>query len=137
MRPHRATRFALLAVAALAVTTVLAAAPASAAPSTTGSRQPATDQAAQFPSYFTIYYGCLPGPRCTWSVVCNAGTTHQIPLPVMANNQGSLNQCEDRVWLHQNPDGSGYALCINPGSATGPFHRTYQQLLISNNTANC
>jgi hypothetical protein len=60
------------------------------------------------------------------------------------------NNCNTRVWLHQNVDGSGNALCIDPANVYNPtfmnanpdFDWTresghYSQIWISANQAPC
>jgi hypothetical protein len=51
------------------------------------------------------------------------------------------NTCNVRIWLHENPDGSGNAYCISPNTTVGiypgqvgPF---YEQFQISGNQAPC
>jgi hypothetical protein len=46
------------------------------------------------------------------------------------------NNCDVRVWLYQNLDGSGYNFCVSPGTSFHP-NRQYERLWISENSSNC
>jgi hypothetical protein len=49
---------------------------------------------------------------------------------------GATNNCDVRIWLYQNPGGSGYNLCVSPGQYKA-LNRIYARLWISSNTSPC
>ena len=73
---------------------------------------------------------------------CVQGATHTEYEPAGGNYLyvGSMqNHCNTRVWLHEYPNGSGYAFCVNPFGTwtyTG-FNGNFQQFQISANQALC
>lgn len=82
---------------------------------------------------FLLYYNTMP-PGGHFTYACHGGATHIIPafLDLLSGH----NNCSVRVWLHQNPDGSGRALCIRPHSVA-QIRRMYRQVQITNNTKSC
>lgn len=104
-----ATAASLLSVAAIIASTV----PASAASS----------------------YVTLTGDRGTEEFTCKV-TTHGINVgPLYHANNG----CGNRVWLHQNLNGSGWGFCISGHSDVSipTKYETAQQAQVSSNKAKC
>ena len=46
------------------------------------------------------------------------------------------NPCSTRLWLHQNGDGSGNALCISPGTQANVSGH-WRQFYLSTNKSKC
>ena len=73
---------------------------------------------------------------------CVQGATHtlydQTGTPIWLVSV--KNSCNTRVWLHQNTNGSGGSLCVNPNGSwtlTNYYGTYYYQLQISGNQAPC
>jgi len=82
----------------------------------------------------TSYLYFNTNPATQQSVLCQFGTSGSVLHP--SELYKVRNNCSVRMWLHQNADGSGYALCINKTS-TANINRIYRQWLVSSNTAAC
>jgi len=67
-------------------------------------------------------------------VACAFSTTGSVQHP--AEIIRVVNNCSVRMWLHQYANGSGRALCINPGT-TAEINRTYRQWQVTSNQSNC
>lgn len=67
--------------------------------------------------------------------VCGSGG-HATPTGGAAQ---VINLCPYRAWLHQYPDGTGWAYCISPNQAVNPAGKYSDafQVLASSNKANC
>ncbi len=63
---------------------------------------------------------------------CATGNHGTINPPLSAENQ-----CISRVWLYQNPQKTGRALCISPGSSTGTLHTRWVFFVIVSNQNRC
>ncbi len=70
---------------------------------------------------------------------CAAGNySTDFALSDPAKGAWVTNDCNVRVWLHQYSNGTGYNLCISPSpSATVFIYRSYQNIYVSTNGANC
>jgi len=84
---------------------------------------------------FILYLNSSP-PGGNIKVACNGGATHTVSAGAALEELSGRNNCSVRVWLHQNPDGSGRALCIRPHSLA-TLKRAYRQIQITHNTATC
>jgi len=87
--------------------------------------------------YFSIQDQVCSSGQCIYPYVCNSGTYLPGGRLLASRAPFVQNNCTVRVWLHQNSNGSGYALCIGQGTRTGTLHRDYRQFLISTNTSPC
>jgi hypothetical protein len=70
----------------------------------------------------------------TESVLCNFNASGLVAHP--ADIFQVHNKCSVRMFLHQNADGSGHALCIRPNS-TATIAATYRQYKITENSSPC
>lgn len=64
---------------------------------------------------------------------CVRGTTGVLPNN---NEDAAINNCNVRVWLNQNPDGTGYNFCISPGDTVN-INRTFWEVSVTGNTSRC
>jgi hypothetical protein len=66
-------------------------------------------------------------------IACVRGSNGDLtnPDPVSA-----INNCNVRVWLNENPDGTGYNFCISPGDTVN-IHRSFFEVSITGNTTRC
>jgi hypothetical protein len=143
---RRVTISAAIAIAASSATSAAAVAVTSAA-APNGLRQAvhttakvarssaASSSTAQSVNHFLLYYNTEP-PGGHLSYACHGGATHVVPALIAMDELAGRNNCSVRVWLHQNPDGSGRALCIRPHSVA-KIQRVYRQVQITNNTKSC
>lgn len=66
-------------------------------------------------------------------IPCVRGTN----TPISPNNPDeATNNCNVRVWLNQNPNGTGYNFCISPGDTVN-INRTFSEVSITGNTSRC
>jgi hypothetical protein len=95
---------------------------------------------------------CDAGNGFELYTLVGVGTT-PLPSPYNCTNYGAIPEtnswiylvqpydCNTRIWLHQNPDGTGNSLCIGPPGlhdSVGPFTEDeYQQALTTNVQAPC
>jgi hypothetical protein len=79
-----------------------------------------------------IYYNTNPATQ--QNVLCQFGTSGNITHP--SEVYRVRNNCSVRMWLHANKDGSGYTVCINPGTVAD-INRTYRQWQVTSNGARC
>lgn len=47
------------------------------------------------------------------------------------------NNCNTRLWLHENLDGSGLSFCLSPNSSQIHLYRTWRQFYLSTNHEQC
>jgi hypothetical protein len=79
-----------------------------------------------------IYYNTLP-PDGYAPYPCDHGHVYQ---GIVAPQYKVVNNCDVRVWLYENPDGTGYNRCISPGDTIFP-NREYLRLKIGTSTNIC
>jgi hypothetical protein len=73
-----------------------------------------------------------------YEVSCTPGS-HAISEAAVGGVIAAANGCGTRIWIHQNPDGSGWSYCISPYTYTTVPGWAYwpEQILVSANTAGC
>jgi|HubBroStandDraft_3_1064219.scaffolds.fasta_scaffold445139_1 hypothetical protein len=92
---------------------------------------PATAAYAVNTSYIN-YYTIPPSDQ---PIYCVYNTGYSIDHPT--NILDVYNKCSVRIFLHEDANGSGYNVCINPGQDK-PIGRTvYRQLQVTANHNNC
>lgn len=83
------------------------------------------------------YEVCLYGPPPDYTYFGD------LPCTVQTWQYGGLlgmvvNFCETRVWLHQNNDGKGWTLCIDPDEQLSTnYNDAIANVQITSNTSNC
>lgn len=131
---------AIVITASSAASTAAVAVTSAAAPNGPTTAQVARSSAAsssiaQSVNHFLLYYNTMP-PGGHLSYACHGGATHVVPEVIADIELSGHNNCSVRVWLHQNTDGSGRALCIRPNSVATIRH-VYRKVQITNNTKSC
>ena len=66
-------------------------------------------------------------------IPCERGTNWQLSNN---NEDAATNNCNVRVWLNENLNGTGYNFCISPGDAVN-IHRTFFEVSVTGNTSRC
>jgi hypothetical protein len=77
---------------------------------------------------FDLFY-----PNGALAIPCERGTTWDLSRN---NEDAATNNCNVRVWLNENPNGTGYNFCISPGDTVN-IHRTFSEVSITGNTSRC
>lgn len=91
--------------------------------------------ASTVPASAASSYVTLTGDRGTEEFTCTVGT-HGINVNPLYHAD---NGCANRVWLHQNLNGSGWGFCISghTDEAIPTKYDNAQQAQVSKNTAKC
>jgi hypothetical protein len=92
---------------------------------------PATSAYAVSTSYVNFY----TDPASHEPIYCVANTGYSIDQP--ANILDVYNKCDVRIFLHEDANGSGYNVCINPGQDLPVYRKVYRQLQVTNNHNRC
>ena len=121
-----------VALLVLPAATVMIAQPAQASPARTAVAASPVQAAATSHWYYTL--NCTGG-RCTTTVACTTGG-HAVNFQP-GGDPTVTNDCAVRIWLHQNRNGTGYNLCISPGTGTGTLKRIYLDAQVTTNKARC
>jgi hypothetical protein len=86
-------------------------------------------------NYATVNWNSEP-PRST-SYACNGGADYHLPSSLPGVIFSVWDNCNVRVWLHENSNGSGYGFCISPHRTFDVPFLVYRQLQVTVNTAAC
>lgn len=73
-------------------------------------------------------------------VSCSTAGNHTAPSNLYNLTPGStyvVNDCNVRVWLSQNSNGSGYKFCVSPGDGPINIYRPYHSVGVSTNGSRC
>ncbi|HEY2237496.1 MAG TPA: hypothetical protein VGI21_01840 [Streptosporangiaceae bacterium] len=73
-------------------------------------------------------------------VSCRTAGNHTAPSNLYNLTPGStyvVNDCNARVWLYQNSNGSGYKFCVSPGDGPINIYRPYHLVGVSTNGSRC
>lgn len=119
----------------VAAPAALATASASPAAHSASAVRAAQGKSPEARNYFILYLNSEP-PGGHRSYACNGGARYVVPAITALGELYARNNCNVRVWLHLNANGTGRALCIRPHS-TAIIRRPYRQIWISRNTASC